>query len=300
MRKLVVMALALASASPVWAQEVVKLYGPGRAPGSESWALPEATVARPDGRAATYNVVSPEFSVHLPDPAKANGTGVIVLPGGGLRMLGDDSELVRRFNAVGIAVFRLKYRVLQLQLPLPSPAPRPAGAAAAQAEFPKIVIRNANANPAPGDAALSRVLDLAVGDALTALRMIRGDAARYGIDPHRIGMLGTSAGGGVAIGALLHRGGEEGPAFIVSVYGPSLVDVTVPGDAPPLFIAVEADHGPVTDGLLALDGLWRQAGRHSELHVFDVPAFRMSADMWFPRMTGWLAERGLTAPRKGQ
>lgn len=295
MRGLFALTLALVAASPVAAQEVVKLYGPGKAPGSESWTLPETTVTRPDGRAATYNVVSPEFSVHLPSPALATGAGVIVLPGGGLRMLGDDSELIRRFNDAGIAVFRLKYRVLQL--PPPAPAPRAPEAAPPMA-FPKLVIRNANANPAPGDAALTRVLDLAVEDALSAMRTIRKDSARYPVDPHRIGMLGTSAGGGVAIAALLRRGGDEGPAFLVSVFGPSLVDVAVPADAPPLFIAVEADHGPVTDGLLALDALWRQAGRHSELHVFDVPAFRMAADMWFPRMTGWLAERGVSVPRK--
>ncbi|MEN9683199.1 MAG: hypothetical protein RLZZ427_950 [Pseudomonadota bacterium] len=276
---------------------MVKLYGPGKAPGSESWALPETTAARPDGRAITYNVVSPEYSVHLPAAAQATGTAVIILPGGGLRQLGDDAELVRRFNAAGVAVFRLKYRVLQLPPPAPAPSPAaPASGQSPQPEFPALAIHHANANPAPDDPALTRVLDLAVEDARTALRLIRGQAAQYGIDPNRIGMLGTSAGGGVAIGALLRRGNEPGPAFLVSVYGPSLIDVAVPTDAPPLFIAVEAGHGPVTDGLFALDALWRQAGRHSELHVFDVPAFQMKPDMWFTRMQGWLAERGFGKP----
>ncbi|MEY4761763.1 MAG: hypothetical protein RLZZ200_1619, partial [Pseudomonadota bacterium] len=45
----------------------------------------------------------PEFTAHLPEPDRATGTAVVVLPGGGLRRLGDDSELIRRFNAAGIA-----------------------------------------------------------------------------------------------------------------------------------------------------------------------------------------------------
>ncbi|MEY4761688.1 MAG: hypothetical protein RLZZ200_1544, partial [Pseudomonadota bacterium] len=187
------------------------------------------------------------------------------------------------------AAFRLKYRVLEE----PPPAATPQDQGSPPPVFPKLTIRHANANPAPDDAALSRVLDLAIEDALAAVRLIREKAGHYGVDPHRIGMVGTSAGGGVAIGALLRKRDDEGPAFIVSIFGPSLLDVEVAADAPPLFIAVESGHGPVTDGLFALDALWRQAGRHSELHVFDVPAFRMTPDMWFDRMLAWLGERGI-------
>lgn len=293
------LALACAALLPLRAadaQEVQRLYK-GKAPGSETWAYPEIERTSPDGGKSYGNVVDPEYIAYLPQASKANGTGIILLPGGGLRQLGVGREanaMIQRFNAEGIAVFVLKHRILQIP---PRPAEAPASAAPAgprpPIKFPKLEIRKANANPSPNDRALTNVLDLATEDAKVALRMIRAQAAKYRIDPHRIGMVGSSAGGGVAFAALLRRGGEEGPAFIGSLYGPSLIDVTVPADAPPLFIATETAHGPVTDGLVALFTLWKDAGRPVELHVFDVPNFAMSANLWIDRFMDWMREQKL-------
>jgi len=62
----------------------------------------------------------PTLTVHLPDPSKATGTGVIVCPGGGYTILVTDHEgqqVARWLNSVGIAAFVLKYR---LTPPLPA------------------------------------------------------------------------------------------------------------------------------------------------------------------------------------
>jgi hypothetical protein len=59
------------------------------------------------------------------------------------------------------------------------------------------------------------------------------------------------------------------PDFVAILYGQALVDVNVPTDAPPLFIAVAADHMPVSAGCVALYNLWKAVGKSAELHVYS-------------------------------
>lgn len=275
--------------APLWAQaqEVRKLY-PGTAPGSERWRLPEEARVTPDGT-TYFNVSAPSFTAYLPPVGKANGIGVIILPGGGLRLLGVDKDMhavIRRLNDAGIAAFVLKYRIRQG--PPPSP-PKPDSAPAAPPKFPFMEIRHANANPAPGDAELTQVLGMAVADTRRAMAMIRQDAAHWGVNPKQIGLMGTSAGGGVAIGTLLGEPANERPIFIASLYGPALQDVAVPADAPPLFLATDSNHGAVTDGLVALFTMWKHAGRSAELHSYEVPVFQFPSSLWIDRFMNWLA-----------
>lgn len=273
----------------VHAQEVRALYA-GKAPGSAQWKLPEEARTGPDGT-TYFNVSAPSFTAYLPPKSTANGMGVIILPGGGLRLLSVDADtrkIIERLNAAGVAAFVLKYRILQAPPPPPRP-PQPAGAPAAPPKFPHMDIRNANANPAPGDARMTEVLEMAVADTRRAMTMIRQDAAHWGIDPRRIGLIGTSAGGGVAMGTLLAQRPEDRPIFIASNFGPALQDVTVPADAPPLFLTTDSNHGAVTDGLVALFSMWKKAGRSAELHSFEVPAFQFPASLWLDRFMDWLS-----------
>ncbi|WP_338446393.1 CocE/NonD family hydrolase [Pelagerythrobacter marensis] len=268
----------------------MQLY-PNGATGSEAWTQPE-TVSSEGQRRIIRNVREPEISVYLPEPGDRTGAALVMLPGGGLRLLGvgaETDEQIRQFNRRGIAVILLKYRTLQIDpKTIGSRSMTPPG----PMSFPKLDIVKANANPAKGDAALDEVLRLATADAQEALRVTRSNAAAWGIDPARVGMIGTSAGGGVAIGAMLAGAPGATPDFIISIYGPSLQDVDVPVDAPPLFLATELDHGPVTDGILALADLWRDAGQHVELHVYDVATFAMPFSLWGPRALEWMEERG--------
>jgi dienelactone hydrolase len=246
-------------------------------------------------------VCDPELLVYLPEPGKANGVGIIALPGGGMRILGvgkEADDMISYLNKEGYAVFILKYRIMQL----PPPPPQPAGSQTAPPggamRFPKLVIHNANANPSPGDAVETQVIEFAIADTLKALALVRSNAAKWHIDPKRVGLIGSSAGGGVAIGTVLEATPDTMPAFLATLYGPSLKDVTVPKDAPPLFIATETWHGPVTDGLLALFSLWKDAGKPVEMHDFDITVFRMDASLWLPRFSDWMRERGLVGGAK--
>jgi acetyl esterase/lipase len=160
---------------------------------------------------------------------------------------------------------------------------------------------NANANPAPSDTALGEVLELAVADAQAALRLVRRRASDWRVDPQRIGIIGFSAGGGVAVGTALALKSDASPDFLVSVYGPSLQDVNVPAHAPPLFIAVGATHFNVTNGCLALFAAWKAAGKPAEIHVYDgiSAGFGMTkrghpVDGWTDRLHEWLVARELT------
>lgn len=265
------------------AQEVRPLYA-GPAPGSENWTLPEEARKSADGT-TYFNVSAPSFTAYLPPKDKANGMAVIILPGGGLRLLGVDNDthsVIRRLNDAGIAAFILKYRILQTPPPPPRTGPMPAP------KFPRMEIRHANANPAPGNVQLMQVLEMAVADTQRAMAMIRQDAAHWRIDPQRIGLMGTSAGGGVAMGTLLAQAPADHPIFIASLFGPALQDVTVPADAPPLFLATDSNHGAVTDGLVALFSMWKQADRQAELHSYEVPAFDFPSALWLDRFMAWL------------
>src|ERR1700693_5141949 len=91
---------------PVW---------PKDAPGSEKWTQKEV-----EHRSALLgvkivrNVVRPTLTAFLPERSKANGTAVIVCPGGGFYFLCEEegTEVAERLRARGIAAFVLKHRLM--------------------------------------------------------------------------------------------------------------------------------------------------------------------------------------------
>ena len=295
------------TASAVGAQPREIRLWEGTAPGSETWSIPETTTASPSGDRTIANVSSPTLTVFLPDPARATGAGLVIAPGGALRFLSWDNEGIKAaewLNSRGIAAFVLKYRTLQAA-PGAGRGARgapPSGAGAGPAGGrQEMAIRNANANPAPDDAALAEVVRMGIADAQQALRLVRRNAGEWRVDPTRIGIMGFSAGGGVAIGAALAVQSDGSPDFLVSVYGPSLQDVNVPAHAGPLFIAVGSTHFNVTNGCLALFAAWKAAGKPAELHVYDQVSggFGMTkrglpVDAWTDRLHEWLVGRGIT------
>src|SRR5471032_1260904 len=77
-------------------------------PAPESWF-------RQWGEPMVRNVSDATLTPFLPEPAKANGTAVIVAPGGGFRWLSINNEgwkIAKALNAQGVAAFVLKYRLL--------------------------------------------------------------------------------------------------------------------------------------------------------------------------------------------
>lgn len=297
-------ALALCAIAPACGQDELPLW-PNGAPGSEDWSFAESVTTSPSGDRVIANVREPTLTVFLPDSRIATGAAAVIAPGGALRVLGFDNEGVKVaawLNERGVAGFVLKYRTLQQDpsaargpvpgMPLPGAEPRQ-----------ELRIVNGNANPAPDDVALAEVLAFAVADAQAALRLIRARAGEWRIDPERVGIIGFSAGGGVAVGTALAAQPDTSPAFLVSVYGPSLQDVHVPAQAPPLFVAVGATHFNVTNGCLALFAAWKAAGKPAEIHVYDgiSGGFGMTkrghpVDGWTDRLYEWLVARELTRP----
>jgi acetyl esterase/lipase len=306
-RSLIAASLALSAllwAAGAAAQTERKPLYDGPAPGSEGWTQPRTEVVR-DGEVSIYNTSQPVYELYLPRPERASGAAVVMLPGGGLRTLGVGASLQHEVDALvaeGVAVLVLEYRTLQfnpqeLERVAAPPPPPPPGAAPRR--FPRMAIVNGNANPAAGDARLDEVLRLATDDAQASLRLLHENAETWHIDPEKIGVMGTSAGGGVAFGTLLDRSApaEERPDFLISIFGPSLQDVAVWEGAPPLFMAVEAEHGAVTDGLIEVFRIWNQAYQPAELLIFDVPNFSMTEKLWGPRLFDWMRSHSILPPK---
>jgi hypothetical protein len=275
---------------------------PGKAPGSEDWTFSEKVAEGPGGSKTYSNVVDPTLTLYLPDTAKANGAAVILCPGGAMRMLGfaETERTAEWLNSKGIAAFILKYRVVP-DTPPAAGAAGPAGSSRSgfqgmrnELSFREILSRRGNANPAPDDPMQLKVIAMAISDGQQAIRILRRDAGKYHIDPKRIGILGFSAGGGVAIGTAVTESLDGHPDFVATIYGPSLVDVSVPKLGAPLFIAVMDGHFNVTNGCMALFTLWKEAGRPAEIHVYDHaygPASGMPVASWTDRLFDWLRAR---------
>ena len=221
------------------------------------------------------------IKVFLPAAEKNTGAAVIICSGGALMFhsWGNDVEKMASWlNERGVAVVGLKYRLRQMgprpQRPAEAGAPRPTPPAgnAMRLQLPDITgfdrLSKANASPDQSGRP-DPSLDAAVDDALRTIRLVRAHADEWGIDPEKVGYLGYSAGGGVAIGATLKADPETRPSFLASCYGPSLTDVIVPENAPNLFIAVRAQHNNVAAGMLALFLEWKKAGANAEMYIYD-------------------------------
>ncbi|MBN2591656.1 MAG: alpha/beta hydrolase fold domain-containing protein [Sedimentisphaerales bacterium] len=311
------------AASEIQANPAIKIWQ-GKAPGSEDWTFSEKVNGK------TYsNVVDPTLTVFLPEPEKANGAAIILCPGGAMRMLGfaETEQVAKILNSKGIAAFILKYRVVPDNPPASGTATAPSGTRGARGTMPgsaggrgamrggmigggmpggfgmggelsfrEILSRNGNANPAPDNQLHTEVIQMAIADGHQAIRVLRRDAAKYNIDPKRIGILGFSAGGGVAIGTAVTESPDAYPDFVATVYGPSLVDVNVPQQGAPLFIAVMDGHRNVTNGCAVLFALWKEAGRPVEIHVYDHAngsGSGMPIATWTDRLYDWLARRNI-------
>ena len=222
------------------------------------------------GEVVNYEkVTDPTLTISLPDADKANGTAVIICPGGALISLSWQSEfqdIARWLNARGIAAIGLKYR-LRNGFPDMSKVDTTKGMPRRITVTEFAEIKNANANPSVlkgGDPEI----DNALNDALKAMEIVKVHAKEWGIDESKIGFMGYSAGGGVAVNATVKASPELMPAFLCSLYGPALDDVVVPKNAPKLFIGVHADHPSVAAGCLALFMEWKKAGVDAELHIY--------------------------------
>ena len=151
------------------AQEVISLYGgaiPGAKPTPASYVEENDLVK--DGTARITKVSKPELYVFK--PKNPTGAAVIICPGGGYTMLALDKEglkVAKRFQEIGITAFVLKYR-------LPS----------------DLIMKDKTIGP--------------LQDALQAIYLVRKNAASFGVNPAKVGIMGFSAGGHLASSASTH------------------------------------------------------------------------------------------------
>jgi acetyl esterase/lipase len=293
-RLIVTAALFIWTCLSGYAQEEIRLWE-GKAPGSEKWTHQETSTSSANGKVIIRDVVDPSMTAYLPDSSKSNGIAVVVCPGGAFRALSWESEgvaVARWLNKNGIAAFVLKYRLLKTESQNRMPFSMPGAGT-------KLQIKNANANPDPNNEELNNVIKLATSDGQQAIRLVRQNAKKWSINPSKIGIMGFSAGGGVVVGTALLNDPAAYPDFLVSLYGPSQVDVNVPANAPPLFIAVAANHKPVSMGCVALYTVWNEAGKPAELHVyskgsggFGMGGKGLPSDAWPDRFLEWLKAEG--------
>jgi acetyl esterase/lipase len=255
---------------------------PNGAPGSEHETAAEVFQTSDNPKLPKrFTVVHyPSIYVFLPSKDKANGTAMVVAPGGGHSQLVIDKEgwdIADWLNKNGIAAFVLKYRLAR----------------------------------APGSH--YTVDGDALPDAARAMRTVRNRAKEWGVDPARIGFMGFSAGGEVA--ALIETRFDKGndsspdaiervssrPDFAVVVYpGFKPGTITVPKDAPPTFLVCADDDRShvVTTTNLYLD--LEKQGVSSELHVyaggghgFGMKASNLPVATWPDRLKEWMVDRKL-------
>lgn len=253
------------------------------APGKEAWFLQ-------NGEIGVRNVVQPTLTPVLP-AGPSTGTAVIVAPGGGFLGLAIDHEgwrVARWLANHGVAAFVLKYRVL----------PTPASTTVFDDEFNRMR-RGEKVQFAPPDDTPPEAL----ADGLAALRHVRAHAADYRIDPKRVGFMGFSAGGFLTRSVIANAGAEM-PAFAAPIY-PRMTAMTVPANAPPLFVAIAQDDFLLKSGGLGLVESWRTADKPIEFHLladgghgFGYGRPGTASDGWLDLFYRWLGNRGLLAPAK--
>lgn len=150
------------------AQQVINLY-PGPIPNSKPTNVEEKW-EESNGIMRVSNITKPTLTTYLLPKDKANGTAIIIFPGGGYRINAishEGTDVAKKLNEWGITTFVVKYRI-------------------------------------PDDATMQ---DKEIGplqDAQRAIQMVRERAMEWNVNPQRIGIMGFSAGGHLASTAGTH------------------------------------------------------------------------------------------------
>jgi acetyl esterase/lipase len=277
---------------------VVELW-PGKAPDETAALGPEKVHMSPkldrkqvevtESTRLVTNVSKPTLTIYRPAKEKDTGAAVLICPGGGYWNLYwqlEGEEVAAWLNSIGVTGIILKYRV-----------PR----------------RSDDARGEPARRPLQ--------DAQRAVRLVRSKAKEWGINPERIGMVGFSAGGHLAIATATSFDKEtyqaqddidklsSRPNFAIAVYSGYLKvkdknelapSLRVPAQTPPVFLA----HGgadiisPPEHSVVMYLAL-KRAGIPAELHVyanaahdFGVRPSDQPCSTWTKACTDWLGQQG--------
>ena len=276
MKRFIYLVFILFASWPLQAQEVISLYD-GPAPGSESWDWDETMYM---GMIA--DVSKPTLTVYRPE--KPNGVGMVVCAGGAFCFLCYDREaeyISKVYNSMGITCFALKYRVYH------------------DADKERLV-RDLTAGKM--DSVSAQSIPLALADAAQAIRYVRSHAADYGIDPEKIGISGSSAGGTITMGTSMAFTDEDcRPNYAVATYpylSPHILREAPANHPLPLFIASASDDAIIpVDSSLEFYRMWLEKNQKVEMHLFQKgnhgfvgQQFGLEVDNWTDNLHLWFKD----------
>ena len=281
---------------------VVELW-PGKAPdetgniGAETFRmspkLDRKQVEVTESTRMVTNVTKPTITIYRPAKDKDSGTAVLICPGGGYWNLYwelEGEEVATWLNSLGVTRIILKYRV-------PRRPDEPKGEPARRS----------------------------LQDAQRAVSLVRSKAKEWGINPDRIGMVGFSAGGHLAIATATNfEKRSYGPSddidkvscrpdFAILVYSGYLKakdkdelapGLHVPKGTPPVFLAHGgADIISDPEHSVVMYRALKKAGVAAELHIyagaahdFGVRASDRPCSTWTRSCADWLREQGFLKP----
>lgn len=277
----------------VWGREpeVWKLWPKG-APERVGAVVGEEKVIAPKNEKDVLRVTDvtvPTLAVYRPE--KPNGTAVVVCPGGGYSILAmehEGTQVCEWLNGIGVTAVLLKYRV-PVRLGTPGYEP--------------------------------------LQDAQRAMGILRKRSEVLGIRSDRVGILGFSAGGHLAVMTALHANErtyeqdaewdveDATPNFLIPVYPAYLVSkedpftllptVQVTRKAPPVcLVHAHNDHGATSSAASALLYVeYKRLGLPAELHIctqgghgFGMRRNGVPMDDWPKRVEEWLGAMGYLNP----
>lgn len=271
------------------AQRVMNIW-PGSAPGSENWTWHEQvdTTAFANDP-IVYNVAQPTLTFFPADPALASGATVIICPGGSFCYLHINTEgidVARWLNKKGVSAFVLKYRLVH-----------------SETEHPLKELIERRKDTANSAKLFIQAVPLAIADGKQALIYVRKHAREFGVAPDKIGIIGFSAGGTLAVANALNYTAENRPDFAVPMYAyvPPAWSMDVPKDAPPLFIAAATDDEyHLVPMSINLYSKWLASGHSAEMHIyskgghgFGMNRYNLPSDTWIDRLGEWMQLQGL-------
>ena len=287
MKKAVFLLLTIVSISFCFAQTSIKLYA-GKAPGSETWNWSEQKADNTPGNALLYNIVVPEILVYPAPEEKANGTAMVVAPGGAFHIISIENEginVANWLNNRGITAFVLKYRLVKMLTDNPFKE-----LMTLMGDFKKL------------DSINAPVVEMAKNDGIEAMKYVRSHAKELKIDPNKIGFMGFSAGGTVTMSVMLSAPQEWKPNFIAPIYlyKNAVVGNLMPTKSTPIFVAVASDDQlGLMPHSIKLYQEWNAAKQSAELHVYEkgghgfgIMKHNTSSDQWATDFENWLKVKG--------
>lgn len=191
MKKILLIVILLCSFCLSYAQEMIHLWPEGKMPNSKGLVLKDSVI-----KEHIYQVGEPRIYKYLASKENNTGLSILIIPGGGYaRLMADYSNVSAAlfYQKMGISAFVLCHRL-----------------------------------PASPDLITPHTAPLE--DAQRAMRVIHANAEKWGLDPNRIGVTGTSAGGHVAstLGTHLEDISKIGDELDKSSYKPAFMILVSP------------------------------------------------------------------------